>query len=79
MILSPDSLQIGYNHRTINVHYPTDTGKIMKVVFSGSTTYDPVVAEEITVRLCGSRSVVYYCGTCAMCKMYSLILMMMML
>ena len=36
------------------MQHPIDTGKIMKVVFSGSTTYDPVVAEEITVSLCGS-------------------------
>ena len=26
-----------------------DTGKVMKVVFTGSSTFDPIVAEEITV------------------------------
>lgn len=26
-----------------------DSGKVMKVVFSGSVTFDPIVIEEITV------------------------------
>ena len=30
----------------------TDTGKVMKVVFSGSVTFNPVVAEELTVSVC---------------------------
>ena len=47
---SSDTLTICYAR---DVLYLTDTGKIMKIVFSMSgsqpSTFDPVVAEEITV------------------------------
>ena len=42
-----------------------DTGKILKVVFVGTTTYDPVVAEEITVSL--SILLLYWCSTVLYC------------
>ena len=49
-LLIPQTLNICY---ACDVLYLTDTGKIMKIVFSTSgsqpSTFDPVVAEEITV------------------------------
>ena len=59
------SFLLDINHNYNGIIYNIDTGKIMKVVFSGSTTYDPVVAEEITVSFVILCSVVYYYNICA--------------